>query len=424
MSWIQNPVEFLKSLFDRAVAVADPMTTLRHFLPERPVGRVVVVGAGKASARMAEAIENYWGPCEGIVLTRYGYSRACRGIKIIEAAHPVSDISGVEGTIEILKLLSGLEEGDFVVCLISGGASALLVAPRDEITLDDLQILNKLLLNSGTPISSINTLRKHLSKVKGGQLAAIAYPAQMLCLMISDVPGDDPGYIGSGPTVGETSKPKDALGLLSQWNIAAPSSISLALSGSSLVVPPDDVRLSRVVNQICAAPIQSLNAAAELGRSFGCAVELLGDALEGEAREVGLSQANLALGLKANMKIGDPPILLLSGGELTVTHQGSGSGGPNSEFSLSLALGLQGADGINAIACDTDGVDGTLDVAGAIITPDTLSIAGMRGIDPRVSLLNNDSHNFFEAVGGQVVTGPTLTNVNDFRAVLIQSLFI
>ena len=424
MSWIQNPVEFLKSLFDRAVAVADPMTTLRHFLPERPVGRVVVVGAGKASARMAEAIENYWGPCEGIVLTRYGYSRACRGIKIIEAAHPVSDISGVEGTIEILKLLSGLEEGDFVVCLISGGASALLVAPRDEITLDDLQILNKLLLNSGTPISSINTLRKHLSKVKGGQLAAIAYPAQMLCLMISDVPGDDPGYIGSGPTVGVTSKPKDALGLLSQWNIAAPNSISLALSGSSLVVPPDDVRLSRVVNQICAAPIQSLNAAAELGRSFGCAVELLGDALEGEAREVGLSQANLALGLKANMKIGDPPILLLSGGELTVTHPGSGSGGPNSEFSLSLALGLQGADGINAIACDTDGVDGTLDVAGAIITPDTLSIAGMRGIDPRVSLLNNDSHNFFEAVGGQVVTGPTLTNVNDFRAVLIQSLFI
>jgi hydroxypyruvate reductase len=246
----------------------------------------------------------------------------------------------------------------------------------------------------------------------------------MLCLMISDVPGDDPGYIGSGPTVGVTSKPKDALGLLSQWNIAAPNSISLALSGSSLVVPPDDVRLSRVVNQICAAPIQSLNAAAELGRSFGCAVELLGDALEGEAREVGLSQANLALGLKANMKIGDPPILLLSGGELTVTHPGSGSGGPNSEFSLSLALGLQGADGINAIACDTDGVDGTLDVAGAIITPDTLSIAGMRGIDPRVSLLNNDSHNFFEAVGGQVVTGPTLTNVNDFRAVLIQSLFI
>jgi len=424
VSWIQNPVEFLKALFDRAVAVADPMTTLRHFLPERPVGRVVVVGAGKASARMAEAIENYWGPCEGIVLTRYGYSRACRGIKIIEAAHPVSDISGVEGTIEILKLLSGLEEGDFVVCLISGGASALLVAPRDEVTLSDLQILNKLLLNSGAPISSINTLRKHLSKVKGGQLAAIAYPAQMLCLMISDVPGDDPGYIGSGPTVGVTSKPKDALGLLSQWNIAAPNSISLALSGSSLVVPPDDVRLSRVVNQICAAPIQSLNAAAELGRSFGCAVELLGDALEGEAREVGLSQANLALGLKANMKIGDPPILLLSGGELTVTHPGSGSGGPNSEFSLSLALGLQGADGINAIACDTDGVDGTLDVAGAIITPDTLSIAGMRGIDPRVSLLNNDSHNFFEAVGGQVVTGPTLTNVNDFRAVLIQSLFI
>ena len=424
MSWIQNPVEFLKSLFDRAVAVADPMTTLRHFLPERPVGRVVVVGAGKASARMAEAIENYWGPCEGIVLTRYGYSRACRGIKIIEAAHPVSDISGVEGTIEILKLLSGLEEGDFVVCLISGGASALLVAPRDEVTLSDLQILNKLLLNSGAPISSINTLRKHLSKVKGGQLAAIAYPAQMLCLMISDVPGDDPGYIGSGPTVGVTSKPKDALGLLSQWNIAAPNSISLALSGSSLVVPPDDVRLSRVVNQICAAPIQSLNAAAELGRSFGCAVELLGDALEGEAREVGLSQANLALGLKANMKIGDPPILLLSGGELTVTHPGSGSGGPNSEFSLSLALGLQGADGINAIACDTDGVDGTLDVAGAIITPDTLSIAGMRGIDPRVSLSNNDSHNFFEAVGGQVVTGPTLTNVNDFRAVLIQSLLI
>jgi glycerate 2-kinase len=409
----------LRRLFDRAVEVADPMRSLAAFLPERPPGRVVVVGAGKASARMAEAVEAAWGPCEGLVITRYGYGRPCRGIEIVEAAHPVPDEAGLAATARLLALLEGLGEDDFVLALISGGASALLVAPAEGVSLVESQAVNAALLSSGAPIDKMNTVRKHLSRVKGGQLAAAAYPARMLSLMISDVPGDDPAFIGSGPTVGDASSADDARAVLARWQIEVPPSVTAALARPTGVIPPGDARLSRVENVIYAAPSQSLAAAAELARSAGVEVRLLGDALEGEAREVAAAQAGLAREIAAARGPGAAPVLLLSGGELTVTRRGQGIGGPNAEFCLALALALEGAPGIHALACDTDGVDGAAEVAGAVIGPDTLARARGAGLDPAGALADNDAHSFFAAIGDQVVTGPTLTNVNDFRAVLI-----
>lgn len=416
---IDQPDLFLRRLFDRAVEVADPMSSLKDFLPEKPKGRVIVIGAGKASARMAEAVEAVWGPCEGIVITRYGYARPCRGIEIVEAAHPVPDAAGLQATARMLSLVETAGEGDFVLALISGGASALLVQPVAGVSLAEKQAVNQALLASGAPIDRMNTVRKHLSRVKGGQLAAAAWPAELLALIISDVPGDDPAFIGSGPTVGDPSTPDDALAVIDRWEVAVPQSVREALSRGSGVVRPDDSRLARVTNVIYAAPRQSLEAASALAREAGCEVRLLGDALEGEAREVAGAQAQEALALQARIKVGDPPILLLSGGELTVTRRGDGVGGPNAEFCLALALALDGAKGIHALACDTDGVDGAAEVAGAVFHPDVLKVAAERGIDPHLSLRRNDAHSFFAAAGTQVVTGPTLTNVNDFRAVLI-----
>ena len=416
---IPEPTLLLRQLFDRAVEVADPMRSLAQHLPPKPEGRVVVVGAGKASARMAEAVEAVWGPCEGLVITRYGYARPCTGIEIVEAAHPVPDAAGQAATTRMLDLLEGLGPQDFVLALISGGASALLVAPVNGVSLTEKQAVNAALLASGAPIDKMNTVRKHLSRVKGGQLAAAAYPARMLTLMISDVPGDDPAFIGSGPTVGDASTPADALGVLDRWKIAVPKSVTAALLRGSGVVPPGDDRLSRVTNHLYAAPIQSLKAAADLAQAAGCDVRLLGDALEGEARDVARAQALAALEIKAQMRPGARPVLLLSGGELTVTRRGDGIGGPNAEFCLALALALRRAEGIHALACDTDGVDGAAEVAGAIITPDSLHFAEAAGLEAEAALAANDAHRFFGAIGGQVVTGPTLTNVNDFRAILI-----
>jgi len=412
---------FLRSLFDRAVDVADPMRSLAQHLPPKPAGRVVVIGAGKASARMAEAVESVWGPCEGLVITRYGYARPCQGIEIVEAAHPVPDQAGFAATARMLDLLEGLNEGDFVLALISGGASALLIAPVAGVTLAEKQAVNAALLASGAPIDRMNAVRKHLSRVKGGQLAAAAYPAQMLALMISDVPGDDPAYIGSGPTVGDAATVADARAVLEKWRIDVPFSVTQALQGPSGVVAPNDPRLSRTENVIIAAPSQSLEAAAELAQQSGCEVRILGDALEGEARDLAATHAQQALAIRAGMKPGDAPILLLSGGEVTVTRRGNGIGGPNAEYCLALALALKGAPGIHALACDTDGVDGAAEVAGAIIGPDTLGRAQDKGIDPAQALSINDAHHFFEQLGNQVVTGPTLTNVNDFRAILISA---
>jgi hydroxypyruvate reductase len=414
---LDRPKLLLRSLFDRAVAVADPMRVIAPHLPERPSGRVVVVGAGKASARMAEAVEAAWGPCEGIVITRYGYARPCRGIEIVEAAHPVPDAAGLAATRRMLALLEGLGAGDFVLALISGGASALLVAPVGGVTLAEKQAVNAALLASGAPIQAMNTVRKHLSRVKGGQLATAAHPARMLTLLISDVPGDDPGIIGSGPTVGDASTPADARAILARWGVAVPESVSAALMRPSGVVAAGDARLSRVENRVIAAPTQSLAAAAVLAREAGCAVEILGDRIEGEAREV--AEAHAALARQWQERKAPGPLVLLSGGELTVTRRGNGVGGPNAEYALTLALALEGAPGIHAIACDTDGVDGAAEVAGALIGPATLAVARSAGRDPAGALAANDAHGFFADVDGQVVTGPTLTNVNDFRAILI-----
>lgn len=415
-----DPKALLRQMFDAAVAAADPMQTIPHALPAKPPGRVVVIGAGKASARMAEAVESVWGPCEGVVITRYGYGRRCEGIRIVEAAHPVPDAAGEAATRELLDLLAGLGANDFVLALISGGGSALMIAPAGQITLAEKQKLNADLLASGATIDLMNTVRKHLSRVKGGQLASAAYPARMLALMISDVPGDDPAFIASGPTVGDSTTPDDASAILKRYGIVPPGSIAEVLAGRSGVLRPEDERLSRVENRIVSAPSQSLAAAAEV--AGGCEVRLLGDDLEGEARVLGAEQARVALNVQAGMKPGDWPVLLLSGGECTVTGCGGGVGGPNAEFALAAAIELKAAPGIHLIACDTDGVDGAAEVAGALVGPDVLERARAAGIDPEEALKRNDAHGFFGSVEAQVVTGPTLTNVNDFRAILVEAL--
>ncbi|WP_158971634.1 glycerate kinase type-2 family protein [Chachezhania sediminis] len=410
----------LRKLFDAAVADADPMLCLPATLPPKPDGRVVVIGAGKASARMAEAVESEWGPCEGLVITRDGYGRPTQGIRIVEASHPVPDQRGVDATAEMLALLDDLDKDTFVLALISGGASALLVQPAGDITLAEKQAINSALLSSGAPISQMNTVRKHLSRVKGGQLAAAAFPARMLALVISDVPGDDPAFIASGPTVPDRSTPADARAILDRWKIPLPASVAAQLGRPSGICAPSDPRLARTETVIVAAPSQSLARASGVAEDERIEPRLLGDAIEGEAREVAREQAQLALDTRACMKRGDRPVLLLSGGECTVTRTGNGVGGPNAEFALALAIALDGQDGIHAIACDTDGVDGAAEVAGAIVTPDTLSRARKAGLDPERMLEANDAHSFFSAIQDQVITGPTLTNVNDFRAILIE----
>lgn len=408
-----TPDALLRAMFDVAVKVADPMRSLAGFLPSRPAGRVVVVGAGKASARMAEAVEAAWGPCDGLVITRYGYARPCQGIEIVEAAHPVPDAAGAAATARMLDLLAGCGPEDFVLALISGGGSALLIQPAGDITLDEKQELTQALLASGAPIGDINGIRKEISAVKGGRLAAMAHPARMLALMISDVPGDDPGDIASGPTVGHLGNADRALASLREWKVTPPPSIQRFLEEGGDPVRPDDPRLDRVENVVFAAPLQSLKAAAEMAEAQGFAVDILGDAIEGEARDVAPDHAARALAATG-------PRVLLSGGELTVTRRGDGIGGPNAEYALALSIALDGAQGIHAIACDTDGVDGAAEVAGALVGPETLAKARAAGISPEDALARNDAHAFFARIDQQVVTGPTLTNVNDFRAILIR----
>ncbi|GAB5447766.1 glycerate kinase type-2 family protein [Gymnodinialimonas sp.] len=407
-----KPNDFLRSLFDSAVRVADPMQSLAPYLPPKPEGRVVVIGAGKASARMAEAVEAEWGPCEGLVITRYGYGRPCQGIEIVEASHPVPDAAGEAATKRLVALLGTLTADDFVLALISGGGSALLCAPVEGIALQEKQQLTADLLASGAPIGTINGIRKEISAVKGGRLAAAAYPAEMLSLMISDVPGDNPGDIASGPTVGHEGSAASALKELEKWGVMPAPSIARYLQDGGDPVLPDDPRLAKTKNVIYAAPSQSLKEAAELARADGYITEMLGDSIEGEARDVAAEHAAIAASAP-------PGTVILSGGELTVTRRGDGVGGPNAEYALALAIALDGKHNIYALACDTDGVDGAAEVAGAVIGPETLAKARALGIDPQEALDRNDAHSFFAAIGDQVVTGPTLTNVNDFRAILI-----
>ncbi len=415
-----GPATLLRAMFDAAVAAADPLRRVRAFLPPLPSGRVVVVGAGKASARMAQAVEQSWDvPLSGLVVTRYGHAVRCRDVEVVQASHPVPDARGERAAGRILSLVSDLGEDDLVLALISGGGSALLPVPARGISLEDKRSISTALLRSGASIDAMNVVRKHLSAIKGGRLAAAAYPASTVGLLISDVPGDDPATIASGPTVPESSSPADALTVLDAYNVAVRPSVREYLETAAGCPGPDDPRMSRVVNHVIAAPQQSLEAAAAVARDAGVTPVILGSAIEGEAREVGVVLAGIARQVLRHGQPAAPRCVLLSGGETTVTVRGDGRGGRNVELLLAMALALRGADRVYAISADTDGVDGAEEVAGAIVTPDTLARAAAVGRDAAASLADNDAHGFFAALGDQVVTGPTLTNVNDFRAVLV-----
>ena len=412
---------FLEGLFRAAIDAAMPGKVLPAHLPAPPKGRTIVLGAGKASAAMAKAVEDHWpGPLEGVVVTRTGHGVPCRRIEIVEASHPVPDARGRDAAVRILALAKTAGPDDLVLCLISGGGSALLALPADGLTLADKQAVNRALLASGADIAEMNTVRKHLSAIKGGRLATAAYPAELVTLLISDVPGDDPSIIASGPTVADPTSFADAREVLARYAIAPPASVARHLAVAKDETPkPGDQRLARTRTITIASPSMSLAAAAAVARGEGIAPLILGDALEGEAREVGKLMAGIALSVRRHSEPLAVPAVLLSGGETTVTVRGKGRGGRNSEFLAGLALALNGAPGIFALAGDTDGIDGSEDNAGASLRPDTLGRARGLGLDPRGRLADNDAYALFAGLGDLVVTGPTLTNVNDFRAILV-----
>jgi glycerate 2-kinase len=415
------PGELLRAMFDAAVRAALPAAVVPAHLPQPPAGRTVVVGAGKASAAMARALEHHWpGSLEGLVVTRYGHGVPCRRIEIVEAAHPVPDEAGRRAAEQILAMVQGLGEADLVIALISGGGSSLLSLPAPGLTLEDKQIVNRALLRSGAPIDAMNCVRKHLSAIKGGRLAAATFPARLVTLLISDVPGDDPSAIASGPTVPDPTTFADARAILERYGIREPATVLRHLEeGTDETPKPGDPRLARTKTVTIATPQLSLEAAADVAREAGVTPVILGDALEGEAAEVGKLMSGIARSVVTHGHPAPAPCVLLSGGETTVTVRGGGRGGRNVEFLLALAVALDGLPGAWAIAGDTDGIDGAEEIAGALVTPDTATRAAGLGIDAKASLARNDGHGFFEALGDQVVTGPTLTNVNDFRAILI-----
>jgi glycerate 2-kinase len=414
----------LRAMFDAAVAAAQPALCLPPHLPAPPKGRTIVIGAGKASAAMARALEDHWrGPMEklqGLVITRYGYAVPCRRIEIVQAAHPVPDAAGLHATDRIRAMVGGLSSDDLVIALISGGGSSLLVAPGDGLTLADKQTVNAALLKSGATISEMNCVRRHLSGVKGGRLAAACHPAKLVTLLISDVPGDNPIDIASGPTVADPTTCRDALAIVDCYQIALPATVRALLdSGRGESVKPGDARLAGIQTRIITAPQIALQAAAQVARAAGTTPYILGDSLEGEARDIGKALAGITRQVAVYGQPFKAPCVLLSGGETTVTIKGKGRGGRNVEFLLSLAVSLDGLAGVHALAADTDGVDGVEEIAGAFTTPDTIARAWAKGLNPRASLDNNDAHTFFQALGDSVITGPTLTNVNDFRAIFI-----
>ena len=417
-----HPPQLLRQMFDAAVAAAQPALCLPPHLPPPPKGRTIVIGAGKASAAMARALEDHWaGPLEGLVVTRYGYEVPCERIEIVQAAHPVPDAAGIEAAERIRQLVTGLTADDLVIALISGGGSSLLVAPGEGLTLADKQAVNTALLHSGASISEMNCVRRHLSSLKGGRLAAVCHPAQVLTLLISDVPGDDPIDIASGPTVGDPTTCADALAIVERYRITVPPAVRHLLeSGAGETIKPGDPRLQGIQTRMITAPQIALEAAAQVARDAGITPYILGDSLEGEARDLGKAMAGITRQVALHGQPFQTPCVLLSGGEATVTLRGTGRGGRNVEFLLSLGVALNGLPGVYALAGDTDGVDGAEEIAGALLTPDTLARAWALGTNPRSSLDNNDGHGFFQALGDAVVTGPTLTNVNDFRAILIE----
>ena len=418
-----QPRVLLRHMFDAAIASAQPALCVPPHLPAPPRGRLVVVGAGKASAAMARAVDDNWsGPLSGLVVTRYGYAVPCERIDIVEAAHPVPDAAGMHAAQRMLERVGDLREDDLALCLFSGGGSALLPLPAPGLTLDLKQDVSRALLASGATISEMNCVRRHLSAIKGGRLAAACHPARVLTLLISDVPGDRPVDIASGPTVADPTTCADALAILRRYGIEPPGPVRAVLeSGRGESVKPGDARLARSTVQMVAAPQMALEAAARVARSAGVAAYILGDAIEGEARDVAKVFAGMALQVAERGQPFAPPCVLLSGGETTVTVRGRGRGGRNVEFLLSLAIALNGHPRIHALAGDTDGVDGQEEIAGGLMGPDSLARAWSLALRPRDMLDDNDGHGFFTALGDSVITGPTLTNVNDFRAILIES---
>lgn len=416
-----TPDTLLSEMFAAAVDAARPERNLARHLPARPRGRVIVIGAGKASAAMARVVEQHIeGPVSGCVVTRYGHAVPCEHIHIVEAAHPVPDEAGSRAAQQILDQVTGLTAADLVIALISGGGSALLPMPAPGITLADKQQISKDLLRSGATISQMNTVRRHLSAIKGGHLAAACHPARVVNLIISDVPGDNPADVASGPTVADASTCADALAILERYQVQIPDHVRRILeSGASETIKPDDPRMAGVDTQVIASSQHALMAAADVACKAGITPLILGDAIEGESREVAIVMAAIAAQVRRHGQPVKPPCVLLSGGETTVTVRGDGRGGRNVEFLLSLALALQGADNIFAVAGDTDGVDGQEEIAGAFIFPDTLERARAMGMQARDYLDSNNAHEFFEHLGNSLVTGPTLTNVNDFRAILV-----
>jgi hydroxypyruvate reductase len=423
--------ELLLRLFDAAVGAVSAAKCLPPRLPAPPQGRTIVVGGGKAGAAMAKAVEdtvakNGWrGPLAGLVVTRYGHGVPCGKIEVVEAAHPVPDAAGRRAAARMLEMVKGLGPDDLVLCLISGGGSALLAAPADGLTLEDKQAVNRALLKSGANITEMNCVRKHLSAIKGGRLAAAAAPARVVTLAISDVPGDDPSVIASGPTVPDPTTFADALAVLAKYGIDEPHAVMEHLRAAKDETPkPGDPRFARNEVIMLATAQDALRAAAEVARAAGVAPVILGDAIEGEARDVAQVHAGIARQVARfggeDGSIGAPPCVLLSGGETTVTVRGSGRGGRNAEFLLALAVALDGHPGIAAIAADTDGIDGSEENAGALLAADSLARAAAQHVNAKHRLAANDGHGFFAALGDLVVTGPTRTNVNDFRAILIR----
>ena len=417
----------LMSLYEAAWTTAHPRTCVPPHLPAVPKGgRIIVIGAGKASAAMAQATEaHYIGAKQmaragGFVTTRHGFGLPTKTIEIIEAGHPVPDSNSISGAARAIDAAKAAGPKDLVLVLLSGGASALWAAPVEGVAFEAKQKLTKQLLKSGAPISDMNCVRKHLSRIKGGKLAAAAYPAQLLTLAISDVPGDHPDEIGSGPTVGDRSTLADARAVLAKWKITPDPEIAAALADpANETVKPGDPRLAASAYKIVAAPKASIEAAAAIARDKGYRVVMLGDSLEGEARDVAAAHAKMALACKAKGE----KVAILSGGELTVTVRGNGAGGPNQEYALALVMALGGTPGICALAGDTDGTDGgagsASDPAGAIVLPATQARAQGLNLNPATFLANNDSTAFFRHVGGLVQCGPTQTNVNDFRVILV-----
>lgn len=417
-----DPKTFLATIFNAAVAAADPLRTISEHLPARPKGRTIVIGAGKGSAQMAAAFEKVWdGPIEGLVVTRYGYGATCQRIEIVEAAHPVPDSAGLEASRRLLEKVQGLTADDLVVALISGGGSALLPAPAEGLTLADEIAVNEALLASGAPIAAMNTVRKHVSTIKGGRLAAAAYPAKVVSLVVSDIPGDNPALVASGPTVPDSGNRQEALASIAAYGMKLPASVMAHINSPAADAPRvDDPRFSRNEVHLIASAGVSLEATAAEARRHGIEAVILSDCIEGEAREVGGVHAAIAREVATRNRPFTKPVLILSGGETTVTVRAKGKGGRNTEFLLAFAIGISGIEGVHALAADTDGIDGSEDNAGAFADGSTVSRMRAVGVDAKAMLAGNNAWTAFNAVGDLFVPGPTGTNVNDLRAILIR----